>query len=103
MMGLWQSKYTCDEVRLRYSVGSNQGNFQDEKTPTTPCMDQCLCVLCWEAERTCQIKGDSGVLLEHNCWIQAKGRLINDNQKPGKFKNLLLRQWCNWCKCNLAV
>lgn len=72
MMVLRQSQYCGDEVRLRYSVGSNQGNFQDEKT--TPRIN--VCVLCREAwfthmaaERTCWIKGDSVVLLEHDCWI----------------------------------
>lgn len=39
-----------------------------------------VCVLCWEAwfthmaaEGTCWIKGDSVVVLEHNCWIWVKG------------------------------
>lgn len=72
MMALQQSQYSGDEARMRHSVGSNQGNFQDEKN--TPRIN--VCVLCWKAwfthmavEETFWIKGDSVVLLEHECWI----------------------------------
>lgn len=48
-----------------------------------------MCVLCWEAwfthiaaERTCQIKGDSVVLLE---LLEQKAGKIDGNQQPGNI------------------
>lgn len=73
MMVPRQSQYSGDEVRLSNSVGSNQGNFQDEKKKKKLLRIN-VCVLCWEvwfthmaAEETCCSEGDSVVLPEHNC------------------------------------
>ncbi len=77
-----QSQYLADEVTLRHTVGSHRDNFQDEKTlwisEGAPCWEAWFTLTA--ADATSWIKGDSVVLLEHNCWIWAKGWKIDGNQ-----------------------